>query len=225
MIVRIKPHVDAKLKVLFEKLLSTDDRTLPNHYKFLKSMTKDMRDLFMDYFSYTTKYDLKEYEQVKRQYKNNERLLLDSMLNMVTDYKSSEVWKTDNLKMVRGIYLGNMYQIKYRNYHHDPFPLALFLNTYDEAHQNFQAINLHYFLPQFRDYFIDRVLTLNKPRLVSEQEPILTLSMAQQLMPSLGLAFRNYKATEIKVIEKISHQRWKTYLQIDHRRVNFNKET
>lgn len=221
MIVKIKPHLENDIKVLFDRLLATDDKTLPNHFKFLKSMNPDLRDKFMQYFSYKTKYDLKEYEQVKRKYKNNERIMIDNMLSMVTDYKSSHVWKTDHLKMVRGIYLGNMYQIKYKNYQHDPFPLAIFLNTYDEAHQNFQAINLHYFMPTFRDFFVDKILKINKPRISTGKDPILTLELAKQMIPVLGLAFRNYKATEIKVIERISHTRWKTYLQIDHRQVKF----
>lgn len=220
MIVRVKPKLDNKLKILFDKLLATNDKTLPLHYKFLKNLTPELREMFMQYFSFTTKYDLKEYELLKRQYKNNQKLLLDSILDLVTDYKASEVWKTNHLKMVRGIYLGTMYQIKYKNYQHDPFPLAIFLNTYDSSHQNFQAINLHYFVPQFREYFIEQILRMNKPRIMSNQEPILTMQMVNKLIPNLGIAFRNYKATEIKVIEKINHTRWKTYLEIDKRRVN-----
>lgn len=219
MIVKRKPKVDLKLKKMFDKLLATTDKTLPLHLRFLKNMTPDMRELFMEYFSYTVKYDLKEYELMKRRYKNNEKLLLDSMLDMVTDYKDSAVWKTDHLKMVRGIYLGSMYQIKYKAFQHDPFPLAIFLNTYDSNHQNFQAINLHYFVPQFREYFVGKILDLNKPRMTKKQEPILTSQMVKQLIPNLGIAFRNYKAEEMRVIEKINHNRWKTYLQIDNRKV------
>lgn len=221
MIITQRPRIDQKLKTLFDKLLDTNDKTLPMHYKFLKTMDLDTRELFMQYFSFTTKYDLKEYELLKRQYKNNEKLLLDSMLDLVTDYKDSTVWKTDHLKLVRGIYLGSMYQIKYKNFKHDPFPLAIFLNTYDGVHNNFQAINLHYFIPQFREYFVDKILDINKPRLSNDQEPILTFQMATKLIPDLGLAFRNYKAEEIRVIEKINHSRWKTYLKIDNRKVNF----
>ena len=150
MIVKIKPKIDPKLKQLFDKLLSTTDKTLPLHFQFLKNLTPLLRDQFMNYFSYSRKYDLKEYNLLKQKYKNNERLLLDGILDLVTDYKDTEIWKTDHLTRVRGIYLGTMYQIKYRNYQHDPFPLALFLNTYDGVHQNFQAINLHYFIPEFR---------------------------------------------------------------------------
>jgi hypothetical protein len=219
MIVRVKPKIDVKLKKLFDKLLATTDKTLPLHFKFLKNMSPDLREQFMEYFSYTTKYDLKEYELLKRRYKNNEKLLLDSMLDLVTDYKDTEVWKTDHLKLVRGIYLGSMYQIKYRNYQHDPFPLALFLNTYEGTHQNFQAINLHYFVPQFRDYFIDKIISMNKPRIMKKQEPILTMQMVNKVIPNLSIAFRNYRAEEIKVIEKINYTRWKTYLQIDNRKV------
>jgi hypothetical protein len=76
MIVRKKPKIDRKLKKLFDKLLSTSDKTIPLHYKFLKNMTPDIRDKFMEYFSYTTKYDLKEYDVLKRRYKNNEKMLL-----------------------------------------------------------------------------------------------------------------------------------------------------
>jgi hypothetical protein len=223
MIVRVKPRLDPKLKKLFDRLLKTEDKTLPLHFKFLKNMTPELRDQFMEYFSYTTKYDLKEYELVKRRFKNNEKLLIDNMLDIVTDFKDSEVWKTDHLKQVRGIYLGSMYQIKYRNYQHDPFPLALFLNTYDGTHQNFQAINLHYFVPQFRKYFIDKILTMNKPRIVAEKPPILTMEMVNKLVPSLGMAYRSYKAEEIKVIEKINHSRWKTYLEIDNRNIRLKK--
>lgn len=219
MIIRKKPKLDIKLKKMFDRLLSTTDKTLPLHFKFLKNMTYDVREQFIEYFSYTTKYDLREYEILKRRYKNNEKMLLDSMLDLVTDYKDSNVWKTDHLKKVRGIYLGSMYQIKYRNYQHDPFPLALFLNTYDAKHQNFQAINLHYFIPRFREYFVDRVIKLNKPRIIKNQNPILTTDLVKKLVPDLGIAFRNYKAEEIKVIEKINHTRWKTYLQIDKRKV------
>jgi hypothetical protein len=95
------------------------------------------------------------------------------------------------------------------------------LNTYDTKHQNFHAINLHYFIPQFREYFVDRVLDINKPRISQNQEPILTMQMVNKLIPDIGLAFRNYKAEEIRIIEKINHNRWKTYLQIDSRKVNF----
>lgn len=223
MIVRVKPKIDIKLKKIFDRLLDSKDKTIPNHFRFVQNMTPEMRDQFMQYFSYTTKYDLKEYELSKRKYKNNERLLIDSMLDIITDYKDSAIWKTDHLKQVRGIYLGSMYQIKYKNYQHDPFPLALFLNTYDGTHQNFQAINLHYFLPQFRDYFIDKIIAMNKPRIVSNQEPILTMDMVNKLIPDLGMAFRNYKAEEIKVIEKINYSRWKTYLQIDNRNIRLKK--
>lgn len=219
MIVRVKPKVEYRLKKLFDKLLSTTDKTLPLHYKFLKKLPLELREQFMQYFSYKTKYDLKEYELLKRRYKHNERVMLESILDIVTDYKDSTLWKTNHLKQVRGIYLGSIYQIKYRAYKHDPFPLALFLNTYDSTHQNFQAINLHYFIPQYREYFVDQVLRINKPRIMNKMEPIFTMEMANKLMPNLGVAFRNYKAEEIKVIEKISHARWKTYLQIDDRKL------
>lgn len=220
MITRIKPKIDPKLKKLFDKLLTTSDKTLPLHLRFLKNMTPDIRDQFMNYFSYENKYDLKEYELLKRRYKTNEKLLLDNILDIVTDFKDSEVWKNDHLKLVRGIQLGHMYQIKYRNFKHDPFPLALFLNTYDGTHQNFQAINLHYMVPQFREHFVKRILTLNKPRIVADKSPILTMDMVKKIIPNLGLAFRHYKAEEIKVIEKISSRRWISYLQIDKRKVN-----
>ena len=223
MIVRIKPKLDPTLKKLFDKLLKIDNKTLPLHYKFLKSLTPELRDLFMEYFSYKTKYDLKEYELLKRRFRNNERMLLDGILDIITDYKDNTIWKTNHLKQVRGIYLGSMYQIKYRNYQHDPFPLALFLNTYDNTHQNFQAINLHYFVPHFRHYFIDKILQLNKPRIATKKPPILTMDMVKTIIPNLGIAFRNYKAEEIKVIEKINHSRWKTYLEIDKRNVKIKK--
>lgn len=219
MIVKQKPKLDNELKRLFDKLLATDEKTLPMHYRFLKTMEPAQRELFMQYFSFTTQYDLREYELMKRQYKNNEKMLLDSMLDLVTDYKDSAVWKTDHLKLVRGIYLGSMYQIKYKKFQHDPFPLAIFLNTYDGFHQNFQAINLHYFIPQFREHFVDQVLRINQPRIAKNQEPILTYQMVTKLIPSLGIAFRNYRAEEIRVIEKINHSRWKTYLQIDNRKI------
>ena len=223
MIVRVKPKLDLKLKKLFDRLLKTENKTLPLHFKFIKNMTPELRDQFMEYFSYTTKYDLKEYELIKRRFRNNEKLLIDNILDIITDYKDNAIWKTDHLKQVRGIYLGSMYQIKYKNYQHDPFPLALFLNTYDYKHQNFQAMNLHYFVPQFRHYFIDKVLQLNKPRIATKKPPILTMDMVKTIIPNLGIAFRNYKAEEIKVIEKINHSRWKTYLEIDKRNVRIKK--
>ena len=182
-------------------------------------MTPELRDQFMNYFSYTAKFDLKEYDLIKRQFRNNEKKVIDGILDIITDYKDNEVWKNDHRALVRGIYLGSMYQIKYRNYKHDPFPLALFLNAYDDKHQNFQAINLHYFVPQFRNYFVSQILKLNKPRIIKKQEPILTMQMVKKLIPDLGVAFRNYKAEEIKVIEKINHQRWITYLQVDDRKI------
>jgi hypothetical protein len=219
MIVTIKPKIDSKLKIMFDKLLSTTDKTLPLHFKFLKNLTVELREQFMQYFSYTTKYDLKEYNLLHRKYKNNENMLIDAILDMVTDYKDSAVWKTNHLEKMRGIYLGSMYQIKYKNYHHDPFPLVIFLNSYDVNHQNFQAINLHYFFPQYRDYLITQILRINQPRIKSGKEPILTLPIVNKLIPSVGMAYRNYKAEEIKVIERISYTRWKTYLQIDHRQV------
>ncbi len=220
MIIRVKPKIDNKLKKLFDRLLATTDKTLPLHLKFLKNLTPELRDLFMDYFSYTTKYDLKEYNLMKQRFKNNEKLLIDGILDMVTDYKDSEIWKTDHMKLVRGIYLGSMYQIKYKNFQHDPFPLAIFLNTYDNTHQNFQAINLHYFTPTYRNFFVDQILKVNKPRIMKGLSPILTVGMVNKLVPNLGIAFRHYKAEEIKVIEKINFSRWKTYLQIDNRKIN-----
>jgi len=219
MIIRTKPVIVPKLKELFDRLLTTTDKTLPLHFRFLKNMTPDLRQQFMEYFSFITKYDLKEYDLMKIRYKNNERLLLDGMLDLVTDFKDSAIWKTDHLKQVRGVYLGSMYQIKYKNFKHDPFPLAIFLNTYDQRHQNFQAINLHYFIRTFRDHFVDQILRLNKPRIVKNQDPILTLQIVKKIIPDLGIAFRHYKAEEIKIIEQVHHTRWKTYLQIDNRSV------
>jgi len=223
MIVRVRPKLDIKLKRLFDKLLSTTDKTLPLHYKFLKNMTPDLRDQFMNYFSYKTKYDLKEYELTKRKYKNNEKMLIDSMLNIITDYKDEHIWKNDHLKIVRGVQLGQMYQIKYREYKHDPFPLVIFLNTYDEKFQNFNAINLHYLVPQFRHYFVKHILQLNAPRIKSNKSPILTMPMVEKILPFLGIAYRNYKAESIKVIEKISHHRWESYLEIDKRNIRLKK--
>jgi len=219
MIIHVKPKIDPKLKTMFDKLLAADDKTLPHYYKFLRSMPPEMRDMFMEYFSFTTKFDLKEYELVKRTFRTNEKHIIDWILDILTDYKDNEIWKNDHRGLVRGIYLGSMYQIKYRNYKHDPFPLALFLNTYDDEHQNFQAINLHYFIPTYRNYFIEQVLKMNKPRILKDQEPILTLPMVKRLVPDLGVAFRNYRAEGIKVIEKINPNRWVTYLQVDDRKV------
>jgi len=223
MIVRIKPKIDRKLKKIFDKLLSTTDKTLPLHYKFLKNMTPDIRDQFMNYFSYKTKYDLKEYEILKRKYKNNTKLLLDSILDLVTDYKDSAVWKTDHIKIVRGIKLGQMYQIKYKNYQHDPFPLVIFLNSYDSKFQNFNAINLHYLIPVFREFFVKQILKINGPRIKSGKMPILTFEMVRKIIPELSLAYRNYKAEEIKVIEEVSYKRWLSYLEIDKRNIRLQK--
>ena len=223
MIIRVKPKIDSKLKKLFDKLLATTDKTLPLHLRFLKNMTPDIRDQFMNYFSYKTKYDLKEYELIKRRYKNNEKLLIDKILEIVIDYKDSAIWKTDHLKMVRGIQLGQMYQIQYKAYKHDPYPLAIFLNTYDEIHQNFNAVNLHYFVPQFREYFVKQIIKFNSPRIKSDKDPILTMPMVEKIIPNLGIAYRNYKAEKIKVIEKISHHRWLTYLEIDKRNIRIKK--
>ena len=223
MIVRVKPKIDIKLKKLFDKLLATTDKTLPLHYRFLKNMTSDMRDQFMNYFSYTSKYDLKEYELTKRKFKNNEKLLLDNMLDIVTDYKDDAIWKNDHIKLVRGVQLGQMYQIKYKDFQHDPFPLVIFLNTYDGTHQNFNAINLHYLVPQFRQYFVKHILKLNSPRIKSDKSPILTMPMVEKIIPDLGIAYRNYKAESIKVIEKISHTRWESYLEIDKRNIRLKK--
>lgn len=221
MVVLTKPKIDNKTKILFDRLLTTNDKTLPLHFKFIKNMSPDMRDMFMNYFSFTVKYDLKEYDLIKRQFKNNDRLIVDKILDIVTDYKDGAVWKTNHIEMVRGIQLGTMYQIKYKNYKHDPFPLAIFLNSYDSVHQNFQAINLHYFIPPFREFFVKHILKLNKPRILANQAPILTLDMIKPIIPDLGMAYRNYKAEEIKVIEKISDSRWETYLQIDRRTVKY----
>jgi hypothetical protein len=126
--------------------------------------------------------------------------------------------------MVRGIKLGQMYQIKYRNYKHDPFPLVIFLNDYDSKFQNFHAINLHYLIPSFREYFVKYILKINDPRIKSKKAPILTLEMVRKIIPELSLAYRNYKAEEIKVIEQISHRRWISYLSIDKRKVNLKKK-
>lgn len=223
MYVKIKPRLDPKLKKLFDKLLSAKDKTLPLHYRFLKNMTPEILDQFMNYFSYLTKYDLKEYDLLKRRFKNNRKRFLDSILDLITDYKDSSVWKTDHLKMVRGVQLGQMYQIKYRNWHHDPFPLVIFLNTYDSKYQNFNAINLHYLPLPFREFFIKQVLRINAPRINSDKSPILTLEMVQKILPQLSIAYRNYKAEEIKVIEKISHNRWLSYLEIDKRKIHLKK--
>ena len=219
MIIRVKPKIDLKLKKMFDRLLTTTNKTLPLHLKFLKNMTPELRDEFMNYFTYTVKFDLKEYDLIKRRFRNNERKVIDGILDIITDYKDNEVWKNDHRALVRGIYLGSMYQIKYRNYKHDPFPLAIFLNAYDDKHQNFHAINLHYLIPQFRNHFVKQILKMNKPRIMKKKEPILTMDMVKKMIPDLGVAFRNYKAEEIKVIEKINHHRWITYLQVDDRKI------
>ena len=223
MIIRVNPKPDRKLKKLFDKLLSTKSKTLPHYELFIKKMTPEIKDQFMDYFSYKNKYDLKEYNLLKYRYKNNIKKLNDSILNIITDYKDSKIWDNNQLKLVRGIYLGQMYQIKYRNYKHDPFPLAIFLNTYDKKYQNFQAINLHYFVPAFREFFVKYILKLNKPRIDNDKPPIVTLDMVKKIIPDLGMAFRHYKAEEIKVIEKISPNRWLSYLEIDKRNIKLKK--
>lgn len=220
MIVRIKPKIQPKLKRLFNKLIQVTDQNLPMHYKFLKNLTPELREQFMAYFSYIYKYDLKDYDILKRQYKNNEKMLLDGILSIIIDFKDNEVWKSNQLELVRGIYLGQLYQIQYRNYNHDPFPLAIFLNSYDNTHQNFQAINLHYFPFSFREYFIKTILKINNPRIKSGKPPILTPQMTTKLIPQLSMAYRNYKAEEIKVVEKVSHRRWLSYLAIDRRTIN-----
>ena len=86
MIIRVKPKIDNKLKKLFDRLLATTDKTLPLHLKFLKNLTPELRDLFMDYFSYTTKYDLKEYNLMKQRFKNNEKF------GSLTDDRRKEKW-------------------------------------------------------------------------------------------------------------------------------------
>jgi len=219
MIVRNKPKVPANLKKLFDKLIQVTDQNLPMHYKFLKSLTPELRELFMAYFSFIYKYDLKEYDLLKRRFKTNEKMLLDGILSIIVDFKDNEVWKNNQLQLVRGIYLGQMYQIKYRNYKHDPFPLAIFLNSYDGTHQNFQAINLHYFDRAFREYFVKTILRINNPRIKSGKPPVLSSQMVTKLIPRLSMAYRNYKAEEIKVVEKISHRRWISYLSIDQRTI------
>ncbi|RLC45925.1 MAG: hypothetical protein DRH57_07075 [Candidatus Cloacimonadota bacterium] len=219
MIVRIKPKVPVNLKKLFDKLIQVTDQNLPMHYKFLKNLTPELRELFMSYFSFIYKYDLREYDLLKRKFKTNERMLLDGILSIIVDFKDNEVWKNNQLKLVRGIYLGQLYQIQYRNYKHDPFPLAIFLNSYDSTHQNFQAINLHYFDRSFREYFIKTILRINNPRIKSGKPPILSSQMVTKLIPQLSMAYRNYKAEEIKVVEKISHRRWVSYLSIDKRTI------
>lgn len=215
MIVQTKPKLDQKLKILFDKLLGATEKTMPMHHKFIKTLDVNLRDLFMQYFSYIYKYDLKEYELMKRRNVNNDKRIIDGILQIILDYKDSEIWKTDHVTLVRGVTLGAMYQIQYRSYRHDPFPLALFLNSFDQKHQNFQAINLHYLMPSFREFFISKVLSMNSPRIASDKLPILTLDMVKQIIPDLGLAYRNYKAEEIKVIERIHHTRWNTYMKID----------
>lgn len=219
MIIKIKPKIDDKTKKLFEKLLSTTDKTYPLHFKFIKTLPIDMRDLLMSYFSYTRKIDLKEYEQFKLRYKTNDRLMIDSILSIIMDYKESEIWKDDQPTLIRGINLGTLYQIQYKNYQHDPFPLAFFLNQYDSKHGNFQAINLHYFIPSFREHFLKQVLQINKPRIASNKPIILTMDIVKKLVPDLGIALRNYKGSKIKVIEPISHTRWLTYLKIESKKI------
>ena len=81
MVVRIKPKVPVNLKKLFDKLIQVTDQNLPMHYKFLKNLTPELRELFMSYFSFVYKYDLKEYDLLKRKYKiqiryGNLRLLI-----------------------------------------------------------------------------------------------------------------------------------------------------
>ena len=220
MIVRIKPKIQPNLKRLFDKLIQVTDQNLPMHYKFLKNLTPELREQFMAYFSFLYKYDLKDYDLLKRKYKTNEKMLLDGILAIIVDFKDNEVWKSNQLQLVRGIYLGQLYQIKYRNYQHDPFPLAIFLNTYDGTHQNFQAINLHYFPFAFREYFLKTILKINNPRIKTGKPPILNYQMTTKLIPKLSVAYRNYKAEEIKVVEKVSYRRWLSYLAIDKRTVS-----
>ena len=222
MIVKTKPKIDQKIITFFDKFLKSTNKTLPHHQRFIKNMDDKTKDMFMNYFSWKYKYDLKEYEKLKIRFKSNVKRLNDSILEMITDYKDSKVWKTDHLKTVRGITLGAMYQIQYKGFKHDKFPLAIFLNKYDSKHQNFQAINLHYFSKAYRTYFVDQILKMNQPRIAAKQVPIVTLDMVKKILPKVGMALRNYKAEEIRVIEQISHTRWTTYLEIDKRVVDFN---
>jgi hypothetical protein len=221
MVVKTKPKIDFKLQKYFDKLLNATSKTLPHYERFLLNLTPELLDLFMQYFSYKFKYDLKEYQRMKIKYRNNHKMLIDWVMSVLMDYKDINIWKTNQSQIIRGIKLGEMYQIRYANYHHDPFPLAIFLNSYDNKHQNFHAVNLHYLLEPFRKKFIQFVLRMNQPRIYMKKDPILTYEMCKKILPEPSIAYRNYKASYIKVIEKINVKRWEYYINIDKRKVKF----
>jgi hypothetical protein len=221
MIIRNKPKIDFKLKKLFDKLINTSSKSFPHYEKFLLNLTPKLLDDFMNYFSYKFKYDLKEYEKNKLKYRNNHKLLVEWVISVLMDFKEINIWKINQSQIIKGITLGEMYQIRYLQYHHDPFPLVIFLNSYDDKHQNFNAVNLHYFIPPFRKKFIEFILRMNQPRLSMKKQPIFTYDMCKRILPETSIAYRNYKAKYIKVVEKINVKRWNFYLDIDKRKVNY----
>jgi len=222
MIVRIKPKIPNSLKREFDKIIKAPEKNFQQHYRYIKNLSSDIRTLFMEYISYKFKIDMKEYQKLTRYEKLNLKKIVDYILSVLVEIKNKTVWK-DTSHMVKGVYLGEMYYMKYRNFEHDPFPLAIFLNTFDNQHHNFHAINLHYLTRSMRTFVVNAILKANKARIQARKNPIVTYDLVKKILPTPHIAYRNYKAKHIKLIEKIDHHRWQTYIRIDDRKVIFVK--
>jgi len=215
-----KPQIDLKTQQIFDKFIKLDSKNLPQNEKFIKTLTPILLDKLIEYISWKYKVDIEGYDEAKKKYKFNKQKFYDWVLGFIVDFKQSYIWLVKNQhELVMGIYLGELYQIKYLNYEHDPFPLALFLNSYDKRHENFHAINLHYLKYSFRDYFLKTVLYFNKTRINNKKDPIVVYDFVKKIIPTPSICYRNYKARYIRVIEKINHHRWLSYLKIDLRSV------
>jgi len=221
MIIYHKPRIDRKLQKIFDRFIDSTSKKIPFYSKFLKTISNDETQLFLDYFSFKTKTDLKDIHKKLLRFRNNKIKKIEIIIDLVFSHKDKKIWKQEHEILIRGIELGNMYQIQYKKYKHDPYPLVIFLNDYDHNHQNFQAINLHYLQIPLRKVLIETILKVNSNRIKQKKSMIVTMDILNNIIPMIHIVLRNYKASEIKVIEKINISQWKTHLEIDKHLISY----
>jgi len=207
--------IDKKTEIIFKKLLK--QKNVPFLYNQLNKMHSEVLNQFIDYMLSIFEKNRYKIQMIKNQIFNIR--IKKKQLEYIISYIIDNNVKISGIKSVKihGLEIGKMYSISYRFYQHDPFPLAIFLNAFDEEHLNFKVINLHYLPFEFRRFLIQRILLANKARINVGKEPIVTTKFIKQYIPDLSLCYRCYKIEGIKILEKISPQRWTTYLSIDKR--------
>lgn len=226
MLIIIKePVLPANFKNSYQLFLNDTDRSLPHIETALKKYPNDHLFDLVYYASYLGKLDISKYVAVMPKTKSealrfDRTKLYNTVLSVVMKYKHEVVWPhEDDTRTLFGIQLGNLYQIQYMRYEQDPYPLALFINDFDSMHSNFFAFNLHYVRPKVRFHILQSLYAFNKNRINSNQAPIVMASFIYKIAPEARMALRQYKVGYIKMIEKVSPNRWLEYVKIDERSI------